>query len=223
MKKLIVTALMAFAVAGVYAQDTTKTKTYKNEFGLDVTGFLRQFQPSNNSSGSNYFPVYYLTYRRHFGRCNLRAGLGGAYSMQPANSPWMRQSQVQINARVGWEWTDEISKRWQVFYGIDYRQGFSSNRVTIPPTNSDYITHRDINMVRYGIAPVLGFRFRVNERLSLATEASLNCYVQTLRTKSSFEPVSPQTPSRPNMTSYGNTNIYTSFAQPLSIFFTFDI
>jgi hypothetical protein len=231
MKKIILILCLCATCAALPAQDSTQATRYKNEFGIDATGFLKQFVYLNGTQFPEYYtPVYYLTYRRHIGKCNLRAAIGGLVFHQPFDSPYgtgdpnsYEHSNVQVDARIGWEWTNELSRRWQVFYGADYRQGFIHDKNDAPYWNGGYAYGRETTFLSYGVAPLLGFRFRLTERLSLATEASFGFYLSTSETRKYYQPVSPQYPPMPDELSPKYRSYRTSFAQPLSVFITFDI
>ncbi len=212
------------------AQDSSQVKVYKNELGLDATGMLRQFLHFNGSQFPEYYnPVYFISYRRHFGKCNLRAAIGGLYYFEPFESPFTNdpneyeRGSQQFDLRVGFEWTSELSKRWQTFYGLDYKQGFYKDHNDAPFWNGGYANGRDTKIIGYGIAPLLGFRFRLTERISLITEASLTLKLETIESRRYFLSVDPQSfPPQPEVIDPKITRINTSFEQPLSIFFTFD-
>lgn len=212
------------------AQDSTQTKRYRNEFGIDATGFLKQFLYLNGTQFPEYYtPAYYLTYRHHFGKCNLRAAVGGFFEHQPLASPFSgdansyERATVLVSARIGWEWTNELSRRWQVFYGADYRQGYTHEKNDAPYWNGGYANGRESTNLTYGVAPLLGFRFRITERLSLATEASFGFYMFSNESRKYYIPVTSQFAPVPDEITPKRTGFYTSFAQPLSIFITFDI
>jgi|SRR5580698_9520112 len=80
MKKLSFIIGLCIVSLSINAQDTTKTKQHLNEFGIDATGFLKQYLNFGQQNSSYYIPTYYLTYRRYFGCGNLRVQLGGSYT-----------------------------------------------------------------------------------------------------------------------------------------------
>lgn len=83
MKKTIFSILLAAWTISATAQDSTAIKApqknYHNEFGLDATGFFRQFLSFNDqqfTSAYLYSPTYYVTYRRYFKGGNIRFAIG---------------------------------------------------------------------------------------------------------------------------------------------------
>jgi hypothetical protein len=120
------------------AQEQPNPATYHNEFGIDATAFIRQFFNPDQQNISTYEPVYYLTYRRHFKCGNIRAAIGGSFQSQEIPSAFAddkneyEQHLHTINFRIGWEFYNNLSKRWQVYYGLDFRPGFYYEKMTQP-------------------------------------------------------------------------------------------
>ena len=231
MKKQSLTILLVAIMMNSFAQDTTSTKVYPNEFGIDVTNFIKQFLNfNNNSTGGNYYsPTYYLTYRRHFKCGNIRFAVGGAFSHQdiaPAfdqDSHKYESNSSSYDVRIGWEFTSEISKRWQVFYGADFRPTYSHNKNDAPYWNGGYANGSESKTEFYTAAPLLGFRFRLTSRLSLTTEASFSINWQTITSRRYYIPVTSQYPPKPDETSPTVKKMYSNFSQPIFLILTFDL
>lgn len=229
LKQIFLSICFCFAFFVVSAQDSTQTIRYKNEFGIDATGFLRQFFDFNGTQPAYYTPTYYLTYRRHYPKGNLRAGIGGGMELSPITSPYLNDpneysKQVySANVRFGWEWTQELSKRFQVFYGVDLRPSFYYYKNDAPNWNGGYANGYESRTISAGVAPLLGFRFRINERLSLATEASFAFAFSTSESRQYFTPTSNQFPPMSDVVVPMQYGLSTSFSQPVSLFIMFDI
>ena len=100
----------------------------RNEFGLDLTTFFRQFLTWSGSEAPSYYvPAYMLTYRYHFRQWNIRAAIGGDISREDRSTPYdfgpstYASDKSAIDLRVGAERFSELGRRWQVCYGIDIR------------------------------------------------------------------------------------------------------
>ena len=133
MKKLFMTIVVTTTIFGAFAQDTTQTKKHNNEFGVDALSFFKQFvklttyyyEPTEN---------YYLTYRRHFKNSNIRFAIGGDLESSDRTSPYQGDSNkyhntsYSINSRLGYEFYNDLSKRWQAFYGVDLKQSLSYSK-----------------------------------------------------------------------------------------------
>ncbi len=230
MKKTLLTAATALSFFASTAQETKDPfKPHNNEFGVDATGFIRQFFNFDVGGGSNYGPNYYITYRRHFGPGNLRFAIGGDYAAMdiPAGFPddmnVYRSQSMSLDFRIGWEFKTELSKRWQVFYGLDFRPSFISGKDDASFFNGGYANGFETSSQNYGFAPLLGFRFRLTNRISLLTETSFAFNIQKISQRQYFTPVTSDYPALPDIKKENQKRVYTSYAQPLSVFITFDI
>jgi len=214
------------------AQDSAQVKVYRNEFGLDATGFLKQvlnFSQQQQFS-TYYFPTYYLTYRRYFKCGNLRAAVG--YDLLDAETPTgnpqdankYRHVSHSVDSRIGWEFASELSKRWQVFYGLDLRPAYTYDKNDCRYSNGGYANGIETRTQIYSIAPLLGFRFRLGSRLSILTEASFSVNVQKNQERIYYTPTSSSSyPSKPDEPKTTTQKMFTSFGQPLSVFIVFAI
>ena len=229
MKKILLITFLSFSLQASFAQDSIKkAKVYHNEFGVDVTGFIKQFFNFDQYS-SAYAPTYYVTYRRHFKAGNIRFAIGGDFDTQelaPAfaqDSNKYHKSSYSFDARIGWEFTSDLGKRWQVFYGVDFKPTYAYYKNDAPYWNGGYANGTENKTAIYGIAPLLGFRIKLNERLSITTET---CYAINLAITSGkryFIPVTSQYPPQPDIVTPKAQRIYSSFSQPLSLTLTFNI
>jgi hypothetical protein len=239
MKKAILTSsfilIFGISFSQVKSIKSDTNKVYHNELGVDVTGFFRRFFPlvQTDYFGQYYYiesPTYYLTYRRLFKYGNIRAGIGGDFSRRDVKN-YFNTSDTKtyislthsLSTRLGWEFTNELSKRWQVYYGLDFKyakQYYNNNGYSF---NSDYIMGYESSAQKYGISPLLGFRFKLTNRLSLTTEACLSVNFENSQSKRTYTPTSPFYPSKPEETTPRINSISSSFTQPLSVILTFDI
>jgi len=206
---------------------TDTTTTHKNEFGIDVTGTIRFFTKFQNTSDYSYTPTYYLTYRRYFNSGNIRFGIGGDVSDleitgMVGDSNVYHRITNGIDTRLGWEFKSELSKRWQVFYGLDFRFSAGKQRNEAAFFNGGYAVGFENHSTTYSFAPVLGFRFKLNNRISLLTEANFSFNVTKYKTRNIYTPLSGY-PSMPDEVAPDTRNIYTSFSQPIAVYLVFNI
>ncbi|MBA3898881.1 MAG: hypothetical protein H0X62_01515 [Bacteroidetes bacterium] len=227
MKKLFL-ALLLIPVLSVFAQETTPVeKIRNNEFGIDATSFFRQYLNFGQQQQA-YVPNYYLTYRRYFGPGNIRVALGGNITNYqiptnfPADENDYRAASYDFDARLGWEFTTELGRRWQVFYGLDARAGLLYSKNDAHYWNGGYANGIETRVETYGIAPVLGFRFKLNDRLSLLTETTYALNWQQRDDRRYFTPVMNQ-PPLPDFEHPRRSIFFTSFQVPVLLFFTFTI
>jgi len=188
------------------ASQAQEGKIHRNEFGINALPFIHQFFNVSLTEHSNYYdPGYSFHYRRYLKHGNLRFAIGGEYDYQdlsprveaaPNTYKWIR---YVLYSRLGWEFTNEISKRWQVFYGLDFR--YVNDYFRHDGVDEDDIEYHNGTLRKdenYGIAPLLGFRFKLNDRLSLTTEANYLFNWQYENETDFSLPVSPQFPDLPD-------------------------
>jgi hypothetical protein len=230
MKKLFIPALLLLFTPMSYSQDISPAKVYKNELGVDVTGFIKNILPSSNGQFVEYYvPTYYITYRRHFKPGNIRSAIGGSYLSNDISPAFALDSNsyhnlgYSLDFRLGWEFISELSKRWQLYYGLDFRPTLLYSKNDAPYWNGGYANGREFSSRILGFAPILGFRWRLNHRISLTTETSLALNFEQRKNRNYFIPVTSQYPSLPDIEDPVEKKIYTSFSQPLSIIFTIDL
>ena len=201
---------------------------YKNEFGLDITGTIRFFTKFQTSTDYNYNPTYFLTYRRYFEKGNIRIGIGGGVSNQEIPSPFgdsaiYENNSSALDSRLGWEFKSEISKRWQVYYGLDFRFSFGNTKDEATFFNGGYAYGYESHFTTVGFAPVLGFRFKLNDRISLLTEANFSFNIsKNYKNRDFYTPLAGYPPMA-DKTSPDTKNFYTQFSQPIAIYLVFKI
>jgi hypothetical protein len=230
MKKIIFSIILAASIMSSFAQDSIKNKIYHNEFGIDATGFIKQFLNFSSSQNPEYYsPTYYLTYRRHFKPGNIRFAIGGSYAEHdiqsglPSDQNKYHYNARSIDARIGWEFVTNLSKRWQVFYGLDFKPSYSYIKDDAPYWNGGYANGDESKTQLYAFSPLLGFKFSITKRLSISTEASFAFILQQQYTRHYYIPETADYPSIPDVIIPKAKQFSTSFTQPLSVFIAFDI
>lgn len=234
MKKTLIIAALCASAFTTFGQDTNKaTHRYLNEFGIDATSFLKQFLNFNSSTTypSYYQPIYYLTYRRHFNGGNLRAAIGADFQDNqlapnyPTDSNKYYLKSTSIYALVGWEFYNNLGKRWQVFYGLDFRTSLSNRRDDEMYSDGGYTYGEETRSQVYGLAPFLGFRFNLTKRLSILTETSYSVNMEQDENKTFFTPIPGNTPLNPapTPTDQKTKKIFSNYTAPVSIYIDFTI
>lgn len=225
-KLLILLSGYLLVAQNVLSQNDTTT-AYKNEFGIDITGAIRFFTKFQNTSDFSYTPTYYLTYRRYFNHGNIRFGIGGDVSdlevtgLVGDSNIYHRISNA-IDTRLGWEFKSELSKRWQVYYGLDFRFSAGKQRDEANFFNGGYAVGYENHYRTFGFAPVLGFRFKLNSRISLLTEVNFSFNITNYKTKNIYTALTGY-PSKAEEVAPTTKSIYTSFSQPIAIYLVFNI
>jgi hypothetical protein len=232
MKKLITFSILLSSL-NLFSQSDTAEKRHRHELGADVTGLLRQFVNFNNSN-TNYYapsPAYLITYRYLLKKTNIRFGIGGAYFKNSVNGYLVNgEDKTFYNTstngfvRVGYEFVSELSKKWQAFYGLDFRPSIFNVDNQAQFSSGGYITGYKNKGTTYGISPLIGFRFRFNDRVSITTEASFSYNIQyTSSQKTYISQDLSNYPYIPNDKALKTTNISASFNQPLFLILTVNL
>jgi hypothetical protein len=229
MKNLIVISILLSSI-NIYSQSDSAYKKHRHELGADITGLLSQFFNLNasNINYQNNIPTYYITYRYHLKKSNIRFGVGGSYYKTSISGykvdgedKVFYNSQTNYSLRIGYEFVSELSKKWQAFYGLDFRPTVSNNDNQAQFSNAGYIIGYKAKSTTYGFAPLLGFRFRINDRVSITTEASFSYNIQNSSNQRTYKSQDNSTyPNMPDDKEVKSTNVAASFSQPIFLIFT---
>lgn len=223
MKRITLTLIIVGYTTLVFGQitnpDTTKDK-HNNEIGIDATPLLQQFFFFNSDEyfSPNIHP-YYLMYRRYINKLGIRAGIGGTYSTDesvPNDTTVTYRKRTILDFRLGIERKTDFAKRWQFFYGLDIWSNIDINYNDYQYSNGGQKVGYDNQTMKYGVAPLLGFRLKINERISITTETNFQFYYYSTISKQIYKP------DESLNTKKTNKGYQTNFIAPASLFFTFN-
>lgn len=215
MKKTLSLTCMLCACLFLSAQTDSlfngKTVRFQGQIGINATSFLKQFLVFNSLAipqtspfdvngkflvGLKYSPSLLIGPRIGFGYTDTHSFQDNE---QQTNE---RSSDDKSRAvRIGLELQHIISKRWIVYYGIDYINTTASTSTISTFTSSNgfppvaTITRTEIvsNNKTTGGGPILGVQFNLNRWVCLGTETSFYYTQSTAGSKT--------TSSNPNNTS----------------------
>ena len=146
-----------------------------------------------------------------------KSGISDSISVYQENS-------YAFNIRAGWEWNTSLSKRWTVFYGGDLRYGYAFEKDEAIYFNAGYAQGTEQSANVFGLAPVLGIRFIINDRISLITEATFSVNYGIGERKQTFIPTPDLAmPELPDIVAPKTRSIFTTFSQPMALYFVFII
>ncbi len=158
-----------------FSQNQPITSDNKHEIGFDITLLLDN---TIFKTRLNYPNLYQLMYRYHFNKWDIRSGIGVNYGAGKSltNDTSSIDSENKFFAfRAGVEGKLDFYKRWQFFYGIDLL-----TRTTIYSSTDKFSSINKTEYFdkyqRYGVAPLLGLRFKLNKRISFTTESNFAIY-----------------------------------------------
>ncbi|MCO5275655.1 MAG: hypothetical protein M9900_12160 [Flavobacteriales bacterium] len=213
------------------AQQTWADTVRRHSIGVDVSAFLFQYAgPLVVDSNAPTAPrsLYWASYRYRFHKgWNLRFAMGGQVAKD--ERPWPSQGfetyTVETSAfsvRAGVERTQELAKRWQIFYGLDIRPAWSWAYTDRRYSSGYYYYGQETTGTDWAVGPLLGIRFRITPRFSLLTETSL-AYVATERKQRDFTtPMDADHAPQPDAT-LTTRGFHTLFQPPLNVTATFTL
>lgn len=172
MRKLLLAFVLLFIWSPVQAQDSTKVKTNFHEIGIDAGPLVSRML---GASYNSYFKDDYLfLYRYHRENWALRAGVGGHINNDDftLNDSIKGSSKLmQLSFRLGVERHLHLTNTFGAYYGLDllatYVESESIDKRTSGGTNT-----RATKENGYGGSIFLGFRYQINQRISISTEYS---------------------------------------------------
>lgn len=234
---------MLLASTLVSAQETEGVK-FKHEFGFDASRVLSGIFQTSNFNG--------LMYRYHTKKGSLRVRAIADFQHSPSQnnvsstSYWVngylntntstnaRDKQYGLNTqlRIGWQWVKE-SKNVSVYLGEDAILGimtshsgrtdltFSDNQFSTSETKN--ISTNNSNAYMYGASSVGGVIFKLNTRIRLTIETSIDIFVTTTKYKNedtrstTNKNASTTTSNVSNNNSSTNDSGFSMSFQPLSM------
>lgn len=218
MRKLTIILLAVFIGTMAYSQDTATCKGHNHEIGLDATPLLQQFFFLNIDQNYPVINPYHIMYRYHMNQWAIRGGIGGYYwtdEYKPDETTLFNRKQSLLQFRLGMEHKIEMGRRWQCFYGLDLLTNTNHDHDDYQYSNGSQIVGC-YKMISYGVAPILGFRFKISDRISLTTESSYQFLRYNIVDKQLYTPDSSQSSESTEK------GMETYFQTPKSLFFTFN-
>lgn len=232
-KSILIACLALFFTQNSYGQTDSLAKKHKHEVGADLTMLIKQVFNLNQGNGYSpvYIPTYYFSYRYHLNKSNIRFGIGGAYTSRSAGTYSVNGVETNpvntsgnLSFRVGYERVSELSNKWQAFYGFDFRPAFTNTNEQANYSNGGYLNGTVASSQVYGFAPLLGFRFRFNKRVSLLTETSFSFNIEKTSTQKTYVSQDQKLfPPIPYGKKIKATNLISGFSPPLFLILTVDI
>lgn len=227
-KTILIIVIAVFTYLGSIAQDSTNLKNNDqlNEIGIDITGFIKQFVISTDQN-NYYTPIYLVNYRRLFKAGNIRFAIGGDYNNSDTKDineeDKLKYKSYSIAALVGWEFEEKLSKRWKIFYGLDFRTFIFYEKDDVLYNEPEYTVAQERKNRSFGLAPLLGIKFQITNRIALLTETSFGFYFQNMEESRYYNSLSNNTTNLPEDEKESTKRISGHFNQPLSLVISFKL
>ena len=170
MKKYVLSVLVFGLCLSLTAQDASSEKFVKHELGFDATSLIGRMTGISAFGiwSVPYEPTYYVYYRAHIGKMRLRASAGGNYL---SNNSDVQTETSQFDYKIGAEFSTKISKKFELYYGVDGVSGLNRNYREWE-YGGEYLVAYDYALDYVGVAPFMGVRFKITDRISLMSELS---------------------------------------------------
>jgi hypothetical protein len=146
------------AFSQTFSDSTSGKKQFRHEVGIDISNSILLIRKAEN--------MYLLNYKFHFKNHAIRSGLNLNYQT-------FHDGEKSIDYRLGFEWSRTINK-WEVFYGVD---------VSLSRKQYNY---QNNTITKYGINPLIGFRYYFSPHFSISTEPKINIAYIVYRDPDSF-------------------------------------
>ncbi len=168
MKIKILSVFIVATIQTCLAQD--KALETKNDIGFNTNIILNGIL---NSTGA---PFVFMYKRQVDENKAIRYGVSFNLNLSSPSGTinnGTNQSSVFVNPSIGKEWQATISKRWIWYRGVDIRGSISQSSFS-NYFNGVQSSSQDRSSYGLFIAPLIGVRFAISERLYAATEANLS-------------------------------------------------
>ncbi len=199
MKNLICAVFVSSFLVAIHAQEPV-IKTYgklkmQNQIGFNATDFIKSFFGINNFIPSTItnVPVFSFNYKALFSNVILPSGfkfglrLGLSHDTQEetfgTDSTHSNFKNNSVMWRAGFEVQQTISKRFVLYYGLDYFESISTNesdeKIVYNKPNPPVLPTVYYSRIYkysgklYGGGPLMGVQFNLNKYVSISTETAL--------------------------------------------------
>ena len=177
MQTKTLTLLFFLFIGRIFAQnDTSNTNfyTYKNQLGFGVSDLLFNYLKTKpNKSVENY----YLIYRRHFQKVNLRAGFSYNYNFYKSTPIPniifydLTSYEKSFNYRLGMDMNIKLSTRFMLNLGMDLMYKNKNTTYYHRDTSNNWASTSFHKGNGFGLSPMCRIEYKINKRLSLSSDA----------------------------------------------------
>ncbi len=216
MKSYLSLLLVLFAIHS-FAQELPDLKAYSNDIGFNTSILM------NGIISSNQGPFDFMYKRQKSSNSALR--LGGTIfasvntNVYSSSINYDKYNNWSASFSIGKEKQKQLTKKWIFYYGADLGIFYNSS-FTETHYNSQLYTENEI--INYGgrIAPFLGIRFQITDKLYAATEASLRlAYGRKSASWTWYDTTTGEANTQKE--DFGNVNIFAQPAAGVYVFYRF--
>ncbi len=177
MQTKTLTLLFFLFIGRIFAQNdssSTNFYTYKNQLGFGVSDLLFNYL---NTKPNKSVENYYLIYRRHFQKVNLRAGFSYNYIFSktlPITSLYFHELtryEKSFNYRLGMDMNIKLSSRFMLNLGMDLIYKNKNTTYYERDTSNNWSSTSFHKGNGFGLSPMCRIEYKINKRLSLSSDA----------------------------------------------------
>ena len=170
---LLSIGLLSIITTKTYAQttDTTKQRTII-ELGMNVTSTLSSFLGSGtNPSTDPYLVSLKFVKNNQATRLAFDVDVNNKTEDDPNFGGKRKTYDYNLGFKVGYEKRIPMNKHFGFYWGVDGILGYQNSKVDFFSQFGQVTTNtKGFNV---GAAPLIGFRYDINRRIALSTEASV--------------------------------------------------
>lgn len=177
MKKQILIITVFASCIRLHAQNSKNDSVIfkRNNLGLDMTYFVKQFLNFSSTGGYYFENPYMLMYKREIKNSAIRSGI----KIYHTESKGTKNDTVENSTKrytyfvgLGYERKVNIYKYWRLFYGIDGGFEYSSENSKYQYTQTYYSTKK-AESYQYSLLPFVSLGVEFNSRIILTTSSYL--------------------------------------------------
>lgn len=216
MKSIYTFLLITFGTCAM-AQELPDLKAYRHDIGFNTSILVNGIINSNQGP----FDFMYKVQKSSNTALRLGASIYGSVGTDyySSSSNYQKRENWAFNLSIGKEKQQQLSKRWIFHYGMDLKAYYTNFQADA------YSGGNLNNATSYetwggGVAPFLGIRFQILEKLYVATEASLRiAYGREANSWTNYD--SNNTVISSDSDSFNNLKLYAQPAAGVFIFYRF--
>jgi hypothetical protein len=211
--------LMLFCLVSItlFSQELPDLKAYRHDIGFNTSILVNGIINSNQGP----FDFMYKVQKSSNTAIRLGASIYGSVGTDfySNSTNYQKRENWAFNISFGKEKQQQLSKRWIFHYGMDLR-AYYSNYNTDSYSDANLYNTTNFETWGGGVAPFLGIRFQILEKLYVATEASLRiAYGREANSWTNYD--SNNTVTSSNSDSFNNLKLYAQPAAGIFIFYRF--
>jgi len=188
-----------------------------NEIGLNISPFFTYV------FSNNYNPLFNISYRRYIGKNAIRTRLlfSNYKQLSDADNIDISKEQKQFDFNIGYQRFSFLTKKWSIFWGLDFNYGNNYSYSSNVYANS-YVGEQVRDNTHYGLGALIGFKYYINNRISISSEMNYFYMLKKENITSRYKLISNNSVSIPDNSIVNLNTTYTEFTPPINMIISFN-